>query len=223
MSNESFRLMIEAGDLPGLKRALNSNPGLANRSISWVLNQNNQSDPLHYVSDCVFNEWLGDDLAAKVATLLIDNGALIEGTEGRESPLIAATSLGAESVAKVLLESGANTAATAVFGAGPLHWAASVGLPSTVELLIQQGADLEVKCIEFGAIPLFWAVFGFGPHGPNKKRDPIGSAQVLLEAGARVDTTNNQGISALKCSQQADSNEMYELLIAYSNTLDGST
>ena len=209
--------MIEAGDLQGLKSALASDPELANQSVAWFLNQKNESDPLHYVCDCVFNDWLDDARAPEIAALLIENGALIEGTAGRESPLIAATSLGVETVAKLLIDSGANPEATAVFGARPLHWAASVGLPSTVELLIQRGAELEAKCTEFGATPLYWAAFGFGPHGPNKKRDPVGAAKVLLDAGASVDTTNNQGISVLKCSQQADSNEMYELLIRYSN------
>lgn len=137
--------------------------------------------------------------------------------QGRESPLIAATSLGAEAVGKVLIDSGANIEATAVFGARPLHWAASMGLPSTVEQLIQQGAELEAKCTEFGGTPLYWAAFGFGPHGPNKKRDPVGSARVLIDAGASVDTTNRQGVSALECARQADSNEMYELLLQYAN------
>lgn len=216
MSDESFRLLIETGDLEGLRDALVSNPALANQRISWFLNQKNESDPLHYVCDCVFNGKLDDGQALRIAALLIEHGALIEGTEGKEPPLIAATSLGTEPVAKLLIESDANLEATAVFGAGPLHWAASVGLPSTVELLIQRGAKLEVKCAEFGATPLYWAVFSFGQQGPNKKRDPLGAAKVLLEAGASVDTANNQGISALKCSQQGDSDEMHQLLLQYS-------
>ena len=208
--------MIETGDLQGLRDALATAPELANQSVAWFLNQNNESDPLHYVCDCVFNGSLDEPRALEIAALLIESGALIEGTEGRESPLIAATSLGVETVAKLLIDSGASLEATSVFGARASHWAASVGLPSTVELLLQNGAELEARCTEFGATPLYWAVFGFGPHGPNKKRDPLGSARVLLDAGANVDTTNNQGTSALECAQQADSNEMFELLSRYS-------
>jgi ankyrin repeat protein len=217
MGAERFRRLIEDGDLQGLKGALASDPELANQSVAWFLNQKNESDPLHYVCDCVFNDWLDDARASEIATLLLACGALIEATEGRESPLIAATSLGAEAVGKLLIDSGANIEATAVFGARPLHWAASMGLPSTVEQLIQQGAELEAKCTEFGGTLLYWAAFGFGPHGPNKKRDPVGSARVLIDAGASVDTTNRQGVSALECARQADSNEMYELLLQYSN------
>lgn len=217
MSTERFRQLIEAGDLQKLKRTLVCDLGLTNQSIEWFLNQKIESDPLHYVCDCVFNDWLDDARAFDIAALLLEYGALIEGTEGRECPLIAATSLGAEALAKLLIDSGANIEATEVFGARPLHWAASMGLPATVEQLIQHGADLEAKCTEFGATPLYWAAFGFGSYGPKKRRDPIGSAKVLIDAGASVDTTNNQGLSALECSQHADSNEMHELLLRYSN------
>lgn len=55
MSDEKFRLMIEAGDLQGLKGTLESDPELANKSVVWFLNQKNESDPLHYACDCVFN------------------------------------------------------------------------------------------------------------------------------------------------------------------------
>ncbi len=112
MSDEIYRLMIEAGNLQWLQAAPASDPDLANKSISWFLNQKNESDPLHYISDCVFNDILDDARAAEIAALLIENGALIEGKEGRESPLIAATSLGTERVAKLLIDSGASLEAT---------------------------------------------------------------------------------------------------------------
>lgn len=212
MSSERFRRLIEAGDLPELKEVLQRNPELANLNIEWFLNQTNESDPLHYVCDCVFNDWLDDTRASEIASLLLKHGAMIEGTEGRESPLIAATSLGAEAVANCLIKSGANIEATAIFGARPLHWAASLGLPSVVKLLIRRGATIEARCTEFGATPLYWAAVGFGPNGPAKKKDPIGSAKVLIDSGADVGTMNNQGESALECSRHADSNDMYELL-----------
>ena len=181
MKNDKFRLMIEAGDLQGLSAVLIADHDLANQSVSWHLNQNNQSDPLHYVCDCVFNGWLDEARGSEVAALLIENGALLDGSIGKESPLIAATSLGVETVAKLLVDAGAKLEPTSVFGARALHWAASVGLPSTVDLLLKQGAELEVKCTEFGATPLYWAVFGFGPNGPNKKRDPLGAARRVCE------------------------------------------
>jgi hypothetical protein len=55
MTDDTFRLLIERGDVHGLRSALEVDPGLANRTIHWHLNQDNQSDPLHFVSDCVGN------------------------------------------------------------------------------------------------------------------------------------------------------------------------
>src|SRR5436853_80536 len=78
---------------------------------------------------------------------------------------------------------------TSTLGSRALHWAARVGSPATVDLLIKQGADIEAKCSEFGATPLFWAVHGYGPDGPKPKKDQVAAAQKLIEAGARVDTT----------------------------------
>jgi len=216
MSEAQFLDLIEAGDLRSLRFALASQPKLANQSIEWFLNQKIESDPLHYVSDCVFNDWLNDERASQIASLLLEHGALIEGTLGRESPLIAATSLGAEKVASVLIAAGADIEAKALFGARALHWAASMGLASTVELLIKQGAELEAKCTEFSATPLFWAVIACGPQGPAKKQDPLNTAKLLIAAGAKVNTTNAYGESALDCSLQAGSNEMTELLRQHS-------
>lgn len=106
MSADQFRLLIERGDADGIRRALEANPSLANQTIHWHLNQKNESDPLHYVSDCVGHGWLRDSKAGEIASLLLASGAEINGSKGRETPLIASTSLGAEAVAKVLVEAG---------------------------------------------------------------------------------------------------------------------
>jgi ankyrin repeat protein len=212
MSVDEFRLLIERGDAAGVRRALESDPGLANRTISWSLNQEIETDPLHYVSDCVAHGWLTNGKEGEIAELLLAHGAAISGSEGRESPLIGATSLGAERVSRVLIEAGAELESTSIFGARALHWAAFVGTPSTVGLLIASGADIEAKCSEFQATPLFWAVHGYGPHGPEKKTDQVGAARVLLNAGAKADTANGNGLSALEASKLSENGEMYELL-----------
>lgn len=212
MNGDRFRTSIEAGDVPAVRAALEAEPALANRTISWYLNQQNESDPLHYVSDCVFNEYVSDERAAEVAALLIGHGARVEGTAGRESPLVAAVSLGAEAVARVLIEAGADLEATSVFGARALHWAAAMGLPSTVERLLERGAEIDARCEDFGATPLYWAAFGAGPDGPNKRKDPVAAAKVLIAAGATVDTANREGVTALECAQRATSGQMYDLL-----------
>ncbi|MFL6604987.1 MAG: ankyrin repeat domain-containing protein [Steroidobacteraceae bacterium] len=212
MTADEFRLLIERGDAAGVRRALESDPALANRTIRWFLNQENETDPLHYVSDCVAHGWLTNGKEGEIAELLLAHGAAISGREGRESPLIGAASLGAERVSRVLIKAGAKLESTSVFGARALHWAAWIGTLSTVELLISNGADIEAKCSEFQATPLFWAVHGYGPNGPKDKKDQIGAARLLLNAGAKIDTANRDGLSALEASKLCASSEMYELL-----------
>lgn len=212
MTDDTFRLLIERGDSAGVSSALKSDPQLANRTIRWYLNQNNESDPLHYVSDCVAKGWLTNGNEGEISELLIAHGAAINGTKGRESPLIAAASLGAERVSKVLVLGGAELEATSIFGARALHWAAWMGTPATVELLIARGAEIEARCQEFGATSLFWAVHGYGPNGAKAKRGQIKVAQTLIKAGANVNTANKHGQSALELSKLCPRDDMYEVL-----------
>jgi ankyrin repeat protein len=218
MNNDEFRLLIEQGDVEGMRGALESDPGLANRPIHWYLNQHNESDPLHYVSDCVGHGWLTNGTDGEIAELLLAYGAAINGNDGRESPLIASASLDAEKASKVLIEAGADLEATSIFGSRALHWAAWTGTPTTVECLVSQGAEIEIKCSEFGATPLFWAVHGYGPNGPKAKKDQVHATRILIEAGANVDTSNKHGLSALELSRHCERGDMYELLRQYSST-----
>ena len=208
-----LRKIIESGDIDAARSALASDGELADKTVIWGLKEECQSDPLHFVSDCVAEEWISDDKAAELAKILLAHDATVDGTNGRETPLLGATSLGAEQVANILIESGADVAATSVFGAVPLHWAAYMGLPSTVEKLLQAGAPLEARCTEFGATPLFWAVHGFGPRGPDNSTGQIAAASVLIGAGAVIDTTNKDGLTAIDCSLRAKSSEMHDLLV----------
>ena len=143
MKDDTFRRLIEHGDLDGVRNVLEADPGLAVRTIHWHLNQDNESDPLHFVSDCVGNGWLTNGADGEIAELLLTFGAEINGSAGRESPLIASASLGAERVSTVLVEAGAELEKTSIFGSRALHWAAWMGSPVTVKLLIAQGAQIE--------------------------------------------------------------------------------
>jgi hypothetical protein len=212
MKSDTFGNLIKRGDVEGLRRALDVDPGLAIRPIRWYLNQQNESDPLHYVSDCVGHGWLTTGNEGELAQLLIASGAMINGDGGRETPLIASASIGAESVSKVLVEAGAALESTSIFGARALHWAAWMGAASTVALLFARGAEIEARCSQFGATPLFWAVHGYGPEGPKPKKDQVGAARILINAGARVQTANKHGLSAIELSRLCDKRDMQELL-----------
>jgi uncharacterized protein len=215
MKVDDFRLLIERGNVDGIRGALKSEPALANQTIRWFLNQQNESDPLHYVSDCVGHGSLINGKEGEIAEVLLAYDAAIDGTENRESPLIASASLGAEKVSKVLVEAGAALESTSIFGSRALHWAAWIGTPSTVELLVAHNANIEAGCSEFGATPLFWAVHGYGPNGPKQKKDQVGAARILIQAGASVDTANRHGVSALELSKLCGNRDMYELLHQY--------
>ena len=217
MSSDDFRLLIEQGNVEGVRAALNSDSELANQTIRWTLNQVNESDPLHYVSDCVGNGWLTNGNEEQIAKLLLEYGANINGGRPRETPLLGAVSFGVESVSKVLIQAGADLEATSVFGARALHWSAWLGMRSTVALLIERGAEIDARCSEFGGTPLYWAVHGFGPNGPKQKKDQLGAASRLMKAGAKVETQNRSGQSAMELAMSCESKDMFELLVGSPN------
>jgi len=216
--SDDFRLLIEQGNLEGVRAALHSDVELANQTIRWTLNQVNESDPLHYISDCVGNGWLTNGNEEQIAKVLLEYGANIYGRMPRETPMIGAVSHGVESVSKVLIQAGADLEATSVFGARALHWAAWLGMRSTVALLIESGAEIEARCSEFGGTPLYWAVHGFGPNGPKEKKDQLGAARRLMEAGAKVETQNRSGQSAMELAKSCGSKDMFELLSGSPNS-----
>jgi hypothetical protein len=110
MTDDKFHLLIEHGDIRGVRSALEAAPELANRTILWHLNRDNETDPLHDVSDCVANGRLSNGTEDQIAELLLAFGAELNGAVGRESPLIGSASRGAERVSKVLIEAGADLA-----------------------------------------------------------------------------------------------------------------
>jgi hypothetical protein len=91
-----------------------------------------------------------------------------------------------------------------------------MGASSIVKLLVTHGAKIEMKCSEFAATPLFWAVHGYGPNGPKEKADQVGAARILIEAGAKIDTTNREGLSAIELSKAGERSDMHALLHEHS-------
>lgn len=213
MRVDAVRGLIECGDTDGLRRALQQDAALANRPIHWHLNRDNVSDPLHYVADCVGRGLLPPGRDGDLARVLLESGAAIRGSPGREPPLIGAASLGADAAARVLVEAGAPLEAEGPAGSRALHWAAWTGASATVEVLLRHGAQLEVREEEHGATPLFWAVHGFGPRGPKPARDPLGAARLLLAAGAHRETSNREGLSALELAATFADRSMHLLLL----------
>jgi hypothetical protein len=212
MTDDDFRNLIESGDVAGLRAALAAEPARASRTIRWYLNRWNESDPLHFVCDCVGQGWLANGREAEIAAVLIEHGAAVDGSGGRESPLIAAASLGAPKVATVLIEAGADLERTGLFGARALHWAAWTGEAGIVKQLLARKVEIEARCTEFGATPLFWAVHGCGPQGPTTKNDQLGAARLLIEAGATIETANKHARTARSLAKECATRDIGDLL-----------
>jgi ankyrin repeat protein len=206
--------LIEQGLVEELKNLLVKNPELSNKKIKWGQKNKNETDPLHYVSDCVFNGWLTNGKEAELASILIANGAEINGTNGAETPLIGAASLSVESVARMLIEAGANIELTSIHGATALHWACYVGLPSIVQLLLKNGADIEQKCEDFQATPLFWAVQGIYIGQQNNKDEIIKVIKILLDFGAELHSSNFQGVTVIKRAYESNYKKIIQLIDA---------
>ena len=81
--------------------------------------------------------------------------------------------------------------------------------------MVTHTANIEARCSEFGATPLFWAVHGYGPNGPKHKKEQVDAARLLIQAGASVDTANRHGVSALELSKLCENRDMYDVLHQY--------
>src|SRR3546814_21154909 len=87
-----------------------------------------------------------------MAEICLENGAHINGNgliEKQDTPLIAAASLHADRVAFFYIEQGADINHAGCHGCTALHWAAWCGRDKVVSRLVQEGADIHKKCIDF--------------------------------------------------------------------------
>jgi hypothetical protein len=78
--------------------------------------------------------------------------------------------------------------------------------------LLARKVEIEPRCTEFGATPLFWAVHGYGPGGPRAKKDQVEVARRLMAAGAVVETTNKHGLDARALARECSRPDMSVLL-----------
>ena len=208
----TIKSAIESGDTNELDRLLTQDPGLANTKIEWQSNAQEISDPLHYISDCIFYKLLTNGTEAELAEILIKHGAMINGSEGSETPLIGAASLGAPGVAKVLLDAGADIHATSVHGSTALHWSCYLGLSDIVEELVKRGADVEKSCTSFESTPLFWAIHSIRNDHDKDHTGRIAAAKILIENGADKSCENNEGYSVLQMAKDTGNPTIIKLL-----------
>jgi len=94
-------------------------------------------------------------------------------------------------------------------GATSLHIAAWHGYSDVVQKLIDMEAAIEAYEEGFGCTPLFWAVHGYGA---TARKDQVGAAEILIRAGAEVNTSNRWNESALKIASRYDDGVLANLL-----------
>lgn len=196
---QSIKSIVENGDVSALKVLVNEQPSCVNEEIHWGDNNKNASVPLHYICDMVFNDVLANGKEKELATVLIQHEADVEriSSTGRDTPLIAAASLKVPEVGVLLIDHGADIHFCGTHEATALHWACWVGCVPIVERLLQHPLDLEQKCQEFGATPLYWAAHGYLNSHRCKKTGQFESARMLIDSGSEINTSNADNLPIL--------------------------
>jgi ankyrin repeat protein len=191
-----MKKLIDNKDYNGIKQALSNNPNLANEGIPYDDVNTAKAHPLHRICDGVLSKKYTDEEALKMAKIFLEYGANVNGnkpTEKQDTPLIAAASLYADQVAIFYIDSGANINHAGCHGGTALHWAAWCGRDKVVRRLIQEGAEINKRCIDFKATPLFWAVHGSKNGDKNNIDNYLECVKILIQSGADKNIPNGEG------------------------------
>ncbi len=209
-----MKKLIDNKDYKRIEQALSANPDLANEGIPYDEVNTTKAHPLHRICDGVFSGKYTDAEGVKMAKIFLEFGATINGNElieKKDSPLIAASSLQADQLAILYIENGANINHAGTHGGTALHWAAWCGRDKVVRRLLQEGAEINKRCIDFKSTPLFWAVHGLKNGGTNSLRDCLECVRLLIHAGADKSIPNAEGKTVIDLLTDKDL-ELKELL-----------
>lgn len=200
--------LIEKKDYAGLKQALSNHPNLANEGIPYDAVNTTKAHPLHRICDGVFTNKFTDEEGVKIAKLFLDHGADINGgelIEKRDTPLVAAASLHADQVAFLYIEKGSIIDHPGCHGGTALHWAAWCGRDKVVSRLIEAGAEIDKRCIDFKSTPLFWAIHGSRERDKKDTRHYVECVKLLIQAGADKNIPNREGKTVFDLLSDEDS------------------
>ena len=162
--------------------------------------------------------------SAEQARRLLDKGANVDGRNDEgETPLHLAASSGTTDRVELFLEFGADVAARDLYGKTPLHKAASQGHRKVVEILLARGADATAGD-EHGETPLHDVAMGwsrglsasiFAGEGQASEGEYVGTADLLIRHGARVDARDLEGNTPLHNAAVEAHRDIAELLIEH--------
>ena len=206
--------LIDIKDYEGLRQALSQNPNLANEGLPYDALNTAKASPLHRICDGVFSGQYTDEEAVEMAKLFLEYGANINGnnlTGNQDTPLIAASSLHADQVAIFYIENGADINRAGCHGGTALHWAAWCGRDKVVRRLVQEGAEINKRCIDFKATPIFWAVHGLKSGDNNDLNNYLECVNILIQSGADKSIPNAEGKTVFVLLNEEDV-ELEELL-----------
>jgi ankyrin repeat protein len=192
-------------DYAGLRNAVEKNPLLVNEGLPFDEKNSKKEHPLHRICDYVFSGQLKDDEAVQIGEILLEFGADVNGYEmilKKDTPLIAASSLHADGVAILYVDHHADIHHPGTHGGTALHWAAWCGRDRIVKRLIEEGADINKRCIDFLSTPLFWAVKSF--RDKNDIYHQQECIRLLLDAGADKNIPNRNGDSIYDLMDEKD-------------------
>jgi ankyrin repeat protein len=187
---------IERNDVNGLRRLLKEEPSLVRRTEAGVL-PTWRWTLLHSATAA--------PASLELVAALIDAGAEInvKDNEGNTPLHFAVKRINREKfptrdyegIIRLLLEKKADVHIVNAGGATPLHTAAAFRAdPSAVEMLIQAGADVNLKT--------FAAYDGWTPLHGAAARNSAGIVAVLLKHGADLTARDGKGLTALEVAER---------------------
>ncbi|MET3878759.1 ankyrin repeat domain-containing protein [Chitinophaga sp. OAE865] len=199
--------LITNKDYEGIRKALSQNPSLANEGIPFDDVNTTKAHPLHRICDGVFAHSYTDKEAVEMAKIFLEYGANVNGNEPAEktdTPLTAAASLHADETGILYIENGADIHHAGCHGGTALHWAAWTGRDQLVSRLLQEGATVNKRCIDFRGTPLLWAIHGFKNGGEENRHNQLECARLLIAAGADKTIPNIDGDTPFEFLDEED-------------------
>lgn len=190
----NIRDLVFSANLQAIRELLTARPELANEEFSLPDNPAT-AHPLHRICDGVFSKYYSEATGLELAKIFLNSGAAVnmELTDGKDSPLTAACSLGCDQIALYYIQKGAPIKHKGSHGGTALHWASWCGRDVVVENLVKLNPDINQRCIDFKATPLFWAIHGYYNGGKNNRHHQVNCARILLDHGADRSIPNIDG------------------------------